>query len=96
MVHPSPQIDAPPSSSTETKNETPTPSTVHAGNKRQITTPKGGSSSRTAKRSKLTDPNSAEEVSKEMSVGFGLDKYCMILLLSHNFTQFYKIKIGKH
>ena len=75
MVHPSPLLDAAPSSSTETKNETPTPSTVHAGNKRQITTPKGGSSSRTAKRSKLTDPNSAEEVSKEMSVGFGLDKY---------------------
>ena len=74
VVHPSPLIDAPPSSSTQTKKETPTPSTVHAG-KRQIITPKGGSSSRTAKRSKLTDPNSAEEVSKEMFVGSDLDKY---------------------
>ena len=75
VVHSSPLIDAPPSSSTETKYETPTPSTSHAGCKRQIATPKGGSSSRTAKRSKRADPDSAEEVSKEMSVGFGLDKY---------------------
>ena len=74
VVHPSPLIDAPPSSSTQTKKETPTPSTVHAG-KRQIITPKGGSSSRTTKHSKHTDPNNAEEVSKEMSVGFSLNKY---------------------
>ena len=75
VVHPPPLLDAAPSSTIETTNETPKPSTEHAGTKRQNPTPKGGSSSRIAKRSKHADPNSAEEVSKEMSVGFGLDKY---------------------
>ena len=75
VVHPSPQIDAPPSSTTETKNETTIPSTMHARNKRQNTTPKGDSSSRPTKRLKITDPNSAEEISNEMSVGFSLDEY---------------------
>ncbi|XP_057550635.1 uncharacterized protein LOC130828688 [Amaranthus tricolor] len=78
VVHPPPLLDAAPSSTTETTNETPKPSTEHAGTKRQIPTPKGGSSSRIAKRSKHADPNSTEEVSKEMSVGFGLDKYCTV------------------
>lgn len=44
---------------------------MHAGTKRHNTTPKGGSS----KRTKQVDPNSAEEIVKEMSVGFGLNKY---------------------
>ncbi len=48
---------------------------MHAGTKRPISTPKGVSSSRPTKRTKQADPNSVEEVAKEMSVGFGLDKY---------------------
>ena len=48
---------------------------MHTGTKRHNTTPKGGSSSRPTKMTKQVDPNNAEEISKEMSVGFGLHKY---------------------
>ena len=48
---------------------------MHVGNKRPIDTPTGKSLSKSAKRSKQSDPNSAEEISKEMTMGFGLDKY---------------------
>ena len=48
---------------------------MHAGFKRPNTTPGGGSSSRPTKKSKNVDPNSPYEVAKEMSIGFGLDKY---------------------
>ena len=67
---------ASPSSPQEPKNsDTPSTSKMHAGTKRQNTTPKGESSSRPTKRIKQVDPNSAEEISKEMLVGFELDKY---------------------
>ena len=75
IVHPTLLIDAPPSSSTEPKTDTPSASTIHEGTKHHNTTPKGGSSSKPTKRTKQVDPNNAEEISKEMSVGFGLDKY---------------------
>ena len=76
IVHPSPLITAPPSSPKEPKNsDTPSTSTMHARTKHHNTTPKGDSSSRPTKRLKQVDPDSAEEISKEMSVGFGLDKY---------------------
>ena len=69
-------MTAPPSSSSEQKqSDPPSSSTMHAGTKRQNTTPKGGSSSRLMKKSKIADLNSPEEIAKEMSVGFGLDKY---------------------
>ena len=48
---------------------------MHARTKRQNTTPKGGSSSKPMKKAKTVDPNSPEEIAKEMSIGFGLDKY---------------------
>ena len=49
---------------------------MHAGSKCPNTTLKGGgSSSRPTKKSKNVDPNNPNEVDKEMSVGFGLDKY---------------------
>ena len=76
VVHPSPLITAPPSSSSEPKNSDPSSlSTMHAGTKRQNTTPKGGSSPRPLKKTQNVDPNNPEEIAKEMSVGFGLDKY---------------------
>ena len=76
IVHPSPLITGPLSSPKEPKNfDIPITSKMHAGTKRQNTTPKGESSSRPTKRIKQVDPNSAEEISKEMLVGFGLDKY---------------------
>ena len=55
--------------------DTPSLSTMHAGSKRPNETPKGSSSSKPTKRAKEIDPNSAKEISKEMTVGFGLDKY---------------------
>jgi transposase-like protein len=48
--------------------------TMHVGTKRAFST-KGSSSSKPAKKAKVVDPDCAEEVAKEMSVGFGLDKY---------------------
>ena len=77
VIHRSPLINAPPSSSSSTKpSDQPSSLTMHAGSKRPNTTPKGGgSSSRPTKKSKNVDPNSSDEVAKEMSVGFGLDKY---------------------
>jgi len=73
VIHPSPSRDAPQPSSQEHKSSTP--KTMHAGSKRTLSNPKGSSSSRPAKRIKQADPNSAEELAKEMPVGFGLDKY---------------------
>ena len=76
VVHPSPLITAPPSTSKEPQNsDTPSLSTMHAGTKWPNDTPKGNSSSKPTKRAKQVDPNSVEEISKEMSVGFELDKY---------------------
>ena len=75
VVHPPPLLDAAPLTTKETTNTSPKQSTEPTGTKRKISSPKGGSSSKVVKRSKLADPNSAEEVAKEMSVGFGLDKY---------------------
>ena len=49
---------------------------MHADSKRTNTTSKGGSSSsRPTKKNKNLDPHSPDEVAKEMTVGFGLDKY---------------------
>ena len=74
MVHPSPQIAAHPSSSQE-QSGTPSASTMHVSSKRPIDTTVDKSLSKSAKREKNADPNSVEEVSKEMTVGFGFDKY---------------------
>ena len=74
VVHPSPQIVATPSPLQE-HSGTPSASTMHVGNKRPIDTPIEKSLARSSKRTKQSDPNNAEEISKEMSVGFGLDKY---------------------
>jgi hypothetical protein len=68
-----PSSDIPQSSTPSSKPKTTKP--MHAGTKRTFTTTKGSSSSKPAKRAKVVDPDSAEEVAKEMSVGFGLDKY---------------------
>ena len=77
VIYPSPLIDTPPSSSSSPKpSNQPSSSTMHGGSKRPNTTRKGGgSTSRPTKKSKNVDPNSPDEVAKEMSVGFGLDKY---------------------
>ena len=75
VIHPSPLITAPPSTSKEPHSDTPSLSTMHAGTKRLNDTPKGNSSSKPTKRIKQVDHNSAEEISKEISVGFGLEKY---------------------
>ena len=76
VVNPSPLITAPPSTSKEPQNSnTPSLSMMHAGTKRPNDTPKGNSSSKPTKRAKQVDPNSAEEISKEMSIGFGVDKH---------------------
>ena len=49
---------------------------MQAGSNRPNTTPKGGGlSSRPSKKSKNIDLDSPYEIAKEMSVGFGLDKY---------------------
>ena len=48
---------------------------MHGDTKRQNTTRKGKSSLRPLKKTKTVDPNSPEEIAKEMSVGFGLDKH---------------------
>ena len=76
VVHPSPLITAAPSNSKEPQNsDTPSQSMMHAGTKRPNDTLKGNSLSKPTKRAKQVDPNSVEEISKEMSVVFGLDKY---------------------
>ena len=67
IVHPPPLLNAAPSPSQET--------TENVGTKRKIFSPKSESSSKAVKRLKQVDPNSAEEIAKEMSVGFGVDKY---------------------
>ena len=72
VVHPPPLLDAAPPTTTETTKESPKHTTEPTSTKRKISS---GSSSKVVKRSKHNDPNSAEEISKEMSVGFGLDKY---------------------
>ena len=74
VVHPSPQNVVAPSLSKE-HSGTPSASTMHVRNKQANDTQPEKSLSRSAKRTKQRDPNSAEEISKEMSVGFGLDKY---------------------
>ena len=69
IVHPSPLLKAAPS---------PSPSQETTDNirpKRKSFTPKSESSTQTAKRLKQVDPNCAEEIAKEMSVGFGVDKF---------------------
>ena len=48
---------------------------MHVGNKRPSDSTMNKSLSTSAKRAKVAVPNSAEELSKEMSVGFGLDKH---------------------
>ena len=49
---------------------------MQAGSKRPNTTPKGGGSTfRPSKKSKHVDPDSPDEIVKEMSVGFGLERY---------------------
>ena len=48
---------------------------MHVGTKRAFSTTKGSVSSKPAKKAKVVDPDCAEEIAKEMSVGFGLDKY---------------------
>ena len=76
VIHPSPLITGPPSTTNDPQNsDAPRPSKMHAGTKRPNTNPKSESSSKTAKRLKQADPNSAEEIAKEMTVGFGLDKH---------------------
>ena len=75
VVLPPPLLDAAPPTTEETTQESPKQSIEPTGTKRKISSPKGGSSSKVVKRSKQSDPNGAEEISKEMSVGFGLDKY---------------------
>ena len=74
MVHPSPLIAAPPSSSQE-QSGTPSAPTMHVSSKTPIDIKVDKSLSKSAKRAKNVDPNSAEEVSKEMTVGLGLDKH---------------------
>ena len=76
VVDPSPMIIAPLSSSIELKkSDPPSSSTMHDGSKRQNISTKKGLSSRLTKKVKTVDPNSPEEIAKEMSVGFGLNKY---------------------
>ena len=75
VVHPPPLLNAAPSPSQETTKESPKHTTEPIGTKRKIFSSKGGSSSKAVKRLKQVNPNSAEEISKEISVGFGLDKY---------------------
>ena len=48
---------------------------MHVGKKQPNDAATEKSLSRSAKRAKNNDPNSAEEISKEMIVGFGLEKY---------------------
>ena len=74
VFHPSPLIAAPPSTSQE-QSGTPSASKMHVNSKRPIDTTVDKSLSKSAKRAKNADPKSAEEVSKELTVGFGLDKH---------------------
>ena len=54
---------------------------MHAGSKSPNTTPKGeGSSSKPSKKSKNVD----DEVAKQISVGFGIDKYWYDLTSRHS------------
>ena len=70
IIHPTPLITAPESSSRE-QQRTPVASGVHESIKRKRDSIVKKSSS---KRAKVVVPVSAEELSKEMIVGFGLDK----------------------
>ena len=72
MVHPSSQIAAPEPSSEQPG--TPVASKMHAGNKRSSDSAMNKSLSTSAKKAKLNIPTNAKELSKEMSVGFGIDK----------------------
>ena len=74
VVHPSPQIAAPEPSSREQPG-TPVASKMHVGNKRPSDSTINKSLSTSAKRAKVAVLNSAEELFKEMSVRFGLDKH---------------------
>ena len=80
MVHPSPLIAAPLSSSQE-QSGTPSAPTMHVSSKRPIDITVDKSLSKSVKRANNADPNSAEEVSKEMTVGFSLDKQTMFEVL---------------
>ena len=64
VIHPSPLLNAPPSSSSSPRLfDQPSSSTMHAAFKRPNTTPKGGgSSSKPIKKSKNVDPNSLDEL----------------------------------
>ena len=95
VIYPSPSGDVPPSSSQEPHKSTTPKTAMHAGTKRSHSTTKGNSSSKPMKRIKQADPDSAEEVAKEMSVGFGLNKYCYEIHPFLNYMLFYKIKGGK-
>lgn len=53
---------------------------MQSGIKRPHSTKKGGNSSRPNKRNKNVDPDSPEELAKEMSVGFGLDSIGILLI----------------
>ena len=92
IVHPSPQITVAPSSSKEYSG-TPSASTMHVGNKRPLDTPTHKSLSKSANRAKKSDPNSAEEISKEITAGFGLDKYWYE---SNPFPQLHAILQNQH
>ena len=74
VVHPSQQIAAPEPSSQEQPG-TPSVSRMHVGSKRPIDSTMNKSLSKSAKRAKIVVPNSLEEILKEMTVDFGLDKH---------------------
>lgn len=71
VIHPS--SDTPQSSTPQSKPKTS--KLMHVGTKRAFSATKGSVSSKPAKKAKVVDPDCAEEIAKEMSVGFGLDKY---------------------
>ena len=74
VVHPSPKIATPELSSQEQPG-TPSVSRMHVGSKRSIDSTMNKSLSKSAKRAKIVVPNSLEEILKEMTVDFGLDKH---------------------
>ncbi|XP_057538050.1 uncharacterized protein LOC130815580 [Amaranthus tricolor] len=96
VVHPPPLLDAAPLTTKETTNTSPKQSTEPTGTKRKISSPKGGSSSKVVKRSKLADPNSAEEgkimqklkKSSEYTVTYTVAKFLRIfIVLVHLFSK---------
>ena len=73
IVHPSSLLTAQGSSSRE-QQDTPVTSDTHASFKRKRSSTSKKPSSSSVKKAKITVHLNAEELSKEMSVGFGLDK----------------------